>query len=459
MVFFKKTLIQRWNLLDEAWRFAIPAFLAVRLFYAVWSWLILIIQPVAVQNFHFAGENLLTVFDLENSQGYTYRRELAGQTLLFRAADADTLTDLQTGSVWDISTGLAVDGQYKGVRLAPSMTRPSEIFPYYYADRYPFKWLAIWQRFDVNWYLSIAEHGYGSVAGDIHFPPLFPLLIRLLTPLFGSAFLAGLFLGHLASLDAIKLLYETFHEWGGQLAAKRTTSLLLLYPTSFFLFSAYTESLFLVTALLSLRHMRKHSWGWAGFWVFCAILTRLQGVALIIPMIYLMWQERPFFQIRSQGLGLALSGLGGLVYLFVRSMYVKDHIVPLVETNLHARLGSPWDSFWYAIQTLFSGQITFIDLLNLLVVCLFMILLILGWEKIPLEYNLYAAASLLVMVIRIVETQPLNSMLRYSLVLFPSFFILGLAGENPWTRRLIIYTFIPLNLYLSAQFFLWGWVA
>jgi hypothetical protein len=37
--------------------------------------------------------------------------------------------------------------------------------------------------------------------------------------------------------------------------------------------------------------------------------------------------------------------------------------------------------------------------------------------------------------------------------------VLGLAGENRWLRRLIIYTFVPLNLYLSAQFFLWGWVA
>jgi hypothetical protein len=459
MALFKKTLVQYWNILDEAWRFAILTFLAVRLFYALWSLLILSIQPVAVQNVYFAGENLLTVFDLENSQSYTYRRELAGQTLLFHAADAHRLTDLETGSVWDISTGMAIHGQYEGLSLAPSKTSPSEIFPYYHADPYPLKWLAIWQRFDANWYLSIAEHGYGGIPGDIHFPPLFPSLIRILTPLFGSAFLAGLFLAHLASLLAIRLLYETFHEWGGQVAALQTTFLLLLYPTSFFLFSVYTESLFLVTALLSLRQMRKHSWGWAGFWAFCAILTRLQGVALIIPMIYLMWRERLFFRIQNQGFGLALSALGGCVYLFVRTLYETDHILPLVESNLHARLGSPWESYWYAIETLFSGQISFIDLLNFLIVSLFIILLFRGWKRIPLEYSLYAIGSLLLMLIRIVETQPLNSMLRYSLMLFPCFFVLDQAGENPWTRRLIIYTFMPLNLYLSAQFFLWGWVA
>jgi len=97
--------------------------------------------------------------------------------------------------------------------------------------------------------------------------------------------------------------------------------------------------------------------------------------------------------------------------------------------------------------------------LNWFVATLFIILLVIGWRKIPLEYSLYLAFSLLIILIRIVETQPLISMSRYSLTLFPSFFIFGLAGENPWLRRLLLYTFIPLNLYLSAQFFSWGWVA
>jgi hypothetical protein len=60
---------------------------------------------------------------------------------------------------------------------------------------------------------------------------------------------------------------------------------------------------------------------------------------------------------------------------------------------------------------------------------------------------------------RIVETQPLMSMVRYSITLFPSFYVLGLAGENSWIRRAIIYLSILLNLYLSGQFFIWGWVA
>jgi hypothetical protein len=456
---FTKALAQRWKTIDEAWRFAIVAFLVIRIFYILWSWIILMIQPLAVQNIDLSGEHLLTIFNLQNSQAYIYSREINGEGLTFHAESPNIVTDLQTGSLWDISTGTAFEGPLKGFTLSRAKTVPSEIFPYHRAEPYPVRWLAIWQRFDANWYISVAENGYGSIEGDDHFPPIFPLLMRVLKPLFGSAFLAGLFVSHLATLYAIKLLYETFSQWGGNSVAKRATLFVVIYPTSFFLFSVYSESLFLFTALLSLQHMRKRSWGWAGFFAFCAILTRLQGAALIIPMIYLMWRDRPFLGRWVHWFGLALPAFGGLFYLYLRSRQVTDGPVPFIESEWHARLVLPWETYWYAVQTLLSGTFTFIDFLNWAVVTLFMILLVSGWRKMPLEYNLYTAFSLLIILIRIVETQPLISMSRYALTLFPSFFILGLLGENPWPRRLIVYIFVPLHLYLSAQFFLWGWVA
>ena len=456
---FVDQLVKRWKTLDQSWRFAIAAFLIARLFYALWSWMILTVQPLAVQNINLSGEPVLTVFNLQTSEAYTYLREINGQSLTFRASGKDMVTDLQTGSIWDSSTGMALQGHYTGFTLSPSKTPPSEIFPYHQATLHPGGWLAMWQRFDANWYISIADNGYGGIPGDDHFPPLFPMLIRLVQPLFGSTFLGGLFISHLATLYALKLLYDVFLEWGGNSVGKQAVFFMLIYPTSFFLFSVYTESLFLVTVLLSLRSMRTRSWAWAGFWAFCAILNRLQGAALLLPMVYLMWMDYPFLRKPAHGFGLLLPATGGLFYLYLRSRQISNGVVPFVESEWHAHLVPPWETYWYAISTLFSGNFTFVDVLNWAVVTLFIILLILGWKKIPLEYNLYTAGSLLIMLIRIVETQPLISMSRYSLTLFPAFFVLGLVGEKAWIRRLITYTFIPLNMYLSAQFFLWGWVA
>jgi hypothetical protein len=459
IVSLKDTFLQRWKTLDEAWRFAITAFLIVRLFYGLWSWAILTVQPLAIQNTYLFGEPVLTVFSLQTSQARIYLREVNGQILTFRVANSDEVIDLGTGSIWNIYTGTAITGQYTGEMLLPAKAQPSGVFPYFHAKPYPVRWLAIWQRFDANWYISLAEVGYGGIRGDDHYPPLFPILIRLLQPVFGSPFLAGLFISHLATLYIIKLLYDTFSQWREGHPARQATIFFLIYPTSFFLFSVYTESLFLVTVLLAFQQMRKQSWIWAGLWVFCAILTRLQGAALILPMLYLMWQDRPFLRRLSHWFGLGLPAFGGLFYLFLRSRQITDGTIPFVEAEWHARLVPPWETYWYAIQTLVSGRFTFIDLLNWSIVTLFMILLIIGWRKTPLEYNLYTVFSLLIILIRIVDTQPLISMSRYSLMLFPVFFVFGMAGENPWLRRSIIYIFLPLNLYLSAQFFLWGWVA
>ncbi|MEP6894135.1 MAG: glycosyltransferase family 39 protein [Chloroflexota bacterium] len=455
---FINSIKQRWLSLDQSWKFAITAFLIARIFYALWSWVILTIQPIAVHYVVITGKPGVSFLNLYTVNAYTYVREVDGNLLTFRPINKDTVTDLQTGSIWNIYTGEAIRGNYKGIKLVAGIL-PSDMFPYHNVKPYPNAWLALWQRFDANWYTSIAENGYGNINGDDHFPPLYPLLIRLMQPIFGNAFIAGLVISHLATLYVLKLLYDLFNQWGNQISGNQTLLYFLIYPTSYYLFSAYTESLFLLLALLALRSMKQKSWAWAGFWVFCAITTRLQGAALLFPMLYLMWKDRPLFQNLHHWFSLAIAGSGFLFYIFLRSTQVSGNALPFAEPAWHAHLVLPWDTYLYAVRTLLSGNFNHIDLLNWAVVTLFLILLVLGWKKIPLEYSLYTSVSLLIMLIRIVESQPLISMSRYSLTLFPSFFILGLAGENPWRRRIILYTLIALNMYLSSEFFSWGWVA
>lgn len=454
----KNTIKQTWGKLDESWRFAISAFVIARVFFAIWSWVILIIQPIAVHYIGDANNPSVVFLDLYTSQPYAYNRQVDGQTLTFRPVNQTTVTDLQSGSIWEVSTGTAIEGKYKGFKLSPT-TYPSDLFPYHNVAPYPNAWLAMWQRFDANWYTSIAENGYGSIAGDDHFPPLYPLLIHLTTPIFGNGFIAGLIISQLATLYTLKLMVDLFSQWSNFPSGKQTVAYYLLYPTSFFLFSAYTESLFLMTTLLALRSMKNKSWAWAGFWVFCAITTRLQGAALFIPMLYLMWQDQPFLRKLQYWAGLAIAGTGFLFYIFLRSTQVSGNALPFSEPAWRAKLVPPWETYLYAVRTLLSGDFNHIDLLNWMVVTFFILLLIIGWKQIPIEYNLYTAFSLLIMLIRIVETQPLISMSRYSLTLFPSFFILGQAGKHPWRRRILIYSFIALNMFLSSEFFGWGWVA
>lgn len=456
----KTAVVQRWQSLDESWRFAISVFVIARLLFGLWSWVVYTIQPVAVQNFELAGEPILSVFRLRDSQHAIYLRQVNGETLSFRAFSLDLIMDQQTGTLWSISNGAAVQGQYSAARLSPpARTEISNIFPYQGTTPHPGRWLAMWQRFDANIYVSIAENGYGRIPGDNHFPPLFPLLIRVSQPLFGSAYLAGLLISHLAALYMLKLLYDVYSEWGGVENGKRSLLFFVVYPTFFFFFSAYSESVFLVCTLLALRNMKTPSWPWAGFWIFCAILTRLQGAALLIPMLYLMRADPPFLRKFSHWAGLFLTGLGGLFYLFLRALEGTGSVLPTVESEWQARLAVPGETYLYAIRTLAAGSASIIDLLNFVIATIFLLLIIVGWRNIPMEYNVFMAVNMLIILSRVVETQPLNSMLRFSLTLFPAFYTLGLIGKQPLARRIIVYASVLLALYLSGQFFIWGWVA
>src|SRR4030095_16483442 len=197
---------QTWEKLDQSWRFAITAFLVARIFYAVWSWIILTIQPIAIHYFEADGEPAAIFLNLHTIRAHTYLREVNGRILTFRATSKDTVSDLQTNSLWDVRTGIALGGVFKAYVLSPA-SLPPYLFLYFDVKPYPNAWLGLWQRFDAIWYTSIAEYGYGAIAGDHAFPPIFPLLINFLKPVFGNAFLAGLFISHVSTLYASKIMY------------------------------------------------------------------------------------------------------------------------------------------------------------------------------------------------------------------------------------------------------------
>jgi hypothetical protein len=455
----KESLRSFFASIPPSWRFAVIAFVILRGFYTIWSFVILAVYPLTVQNFEISNLPVVLTFSLHTSQRAIYLRNVDGQALTFRPIDANFMSDTQTGSIWDVKTGESVNGAYIGKSLVNESEALEGVISYLGVKAYPISWLAIWQRYDANWYLSIAEFGYGKVPGTFHFPPLFPLLIRFASLLTGNTFIAGLLISHLAVLFTIKLLYDLFHEWMPAPLAKRAIVYFLVFPTSFFLFSVYSESIFLVFVLMYMQSMKKKSWVWAGFWAFCAILTRLQAVALIPALLYLIYQDKPFLKKPSHWVSLTFPAIAGFIYLLMRQQGGEGNVVPTVESVWHANLIPPWETYGYALRVIASGQATFIDFLNWFIATLFIFMLVIGWRKLPIQYSLYTAGSLFIILTRIVETQPLISMTRYALTLFPMFILLGLIGEKPILNRLILYPMVLLNIFLCARFWMWGWVA
>ena len=126
--------------------------------------------------------------------------------------------------------------------------------------------LGSWLRWDTICYLIIAETGYTVHAGLTVWPPLYPLLIRLVSFLVTPPLVGALVISSITTWLAFILLYVFIAESHGEGTARDTLFLYTVYPLAFFLVAGYTESLFLVLVIGSLMSARRKKWIWSGSW-------------------------------------------------------------------------------------------------------------------------------------------------------------------------------------------------
>lgn len=453
-----------WLTAHPAWRWALGVYLVARVLYSLWAIVIVVLNPLVVSNLDLFGVPVVAAFDLRTSEHAAFSRVVGERALHFRAGPSN-LADIETASTWDMS-GRAIAGTMAGNTLAQAAYSTEDVYPYRGVATSDSWLLAPWQRFDTNWYIKIAERGYSADDGSMVYLPLYPLLIRAVgVLLMGNDLLAALLVSNLALIGALYLLYELVRERWGVEVAGRTLVYLLVFPTAFFLFAAYTESLFFFLSLAALREGSRSNWALAGVLGALAALTRLQGVLLIIPLGYLWWVARARSKTGSARdwrgaalllMPLATAGFLGFLYLFVGNA----ELLAAYEGLLHAHFVMPWDNVVAGLALVRNGSAGFADVVNLAATFSFagMLVVLSIRNTIPRAWLLYAAVMFLAPLFRMTTTQPLVSMARYVLVLFPIFIVWADWGRNTWVNRLVVYLGLSLSLYLSAQFIMWGWV-
>jgi hypothetical protein len=342
--------------------------------------------------------------------------------------------------------------------------------------------LGPWQRFDTMHYLSIARQGYANVADSV-FPPLFPLAMRLAASLPGlflppgqTYLLGGIIVSNLAFIGSLALLYRLTAAEIDPAAAGRTVIYLAFFPTGFFLLAAYTESLFLFFSLAALWAAR-HGRAWpAGLWGFLASLTRLTGWILLVPLAYEYgrrhcgrWQggngkwQLAIGRYRLS-LGATLTScllplLGSLLFILVRWWLGLPPLPDVYRHFWYQTTSFPGADLWTAGRLMVAGEAAFTLYLDFAATLFLAGTTLLAFRRLGPTFGLYSAMLLLFMLLPASELKPLFSFSRYALVFFPTFMLMGLAGRNRWLSRLILYSSLALYLYLSGQFFMWGWVA
>lgn len=274
-------------------------------------------------------------------------------------------------------------------------------------------WAAPWFRFDAQWYIELAQHGYhwGSLGvANTNFMPLYPALIRLFTPLaLGSAWLSALLVANVASLLAFVLLWRWARTRWDEKIALRALLLVAVFPFSFFLITPYAESLFLALAVATFILADEGRWEAAAVTAGLSTITRPVGAAVVLALIVMAWQRAGRRQQLQSVLAIAplllFAGYLGIAFghpfgflTYHSQGWVPPHgsLLTTIGEQFHTRL-TPFDRVDAALAVLFLGSGLF------------------AWKRLGAGYGVYVLAGCLMPLVH-----GLVSMDRYVIVLFPA---------------------------------------
>ena len=342
--------------------------------------------------------------------------------------------------------------------------------------------LDVWARWDSDWYLRIAHHGYAKGASTAFFP-LYPMVVRVLGHVFGGHYVvAGVVVSLAACLGSFALLFSLGKRLLDGAAAHRSLVLLAVYPMSLFLQAVYAESLYLMLALACFVLAERRRFVGAAAAAGLAMLTRSAGIALlpalvvfawraenrmrafcsllVAPLIFGLWPlllwhsvSDPFAFLHSQhDWGRHLSAAGPFGGLWDGLLASKRGVSYVVHAHLPAPPlpGAPETSpLQVAVQNI-SGFAYVLVLLGLAAV---------AWRKLGHAYGLFAVGSLAIALSVPTSVRPLLSISRFGLAIFPIFFALATLTANPRRYTAVLAISALLCGIAVAQWAHYEWVA
>jgi hypothetical protein len=362
----------------------------------------------------------------------------------------------------------------------------------------------------------------GSVtASRTAFFPLYPLGVRMLSDLGPAPVIAGVLLslvalaGGLYGLHRLTTLEVARLGLGGHGEVARLTVLLTAFAPMAFYFSAiYTESLYLALSVGVFLCARRGRWASAATFGALAAATRSNGVVLVVPMalLYLYGPRddrlpdraagagravgarlsagllvhglRPRYRVRGDALWLALVGVGLGLYMAHLALAGGDPLAPFhAEGVWNRHFAGPFGGVWGATKAAFEGvrQLLsmqrhhvyyrlaggdpFIDAGHNLLLFVFLLAAVGAMvgvlRSLPLAYGVYAIGALALPLSYPVAAQPLMSLPRFLVVLFPLSMWLAMR-LTPRSRALTRVVLVASGLAMAffvGEFSTWHWVA
>lgn len=328
-------------------------------------------------------------------------------------------------------------------------------------------WIWGFGNFDGVHYLRIVTMGYESSQYTQAFFPAYPLFIKLIT-LYSGNYLISLISTNIIFLISLIILYKLIEIDFSKKIALYSVFLLIIFPTSFYFGSIYSESLFLFFTVSFIYLLRKKNYLAAGVYGLLACSTRILGLWLI--PIYLL---EIYFEYRNKNigkevaikiiLGCLLIPVGLLLYMLYLGFNFNDFILFLnsqpafgAERSSFPIVSTPQVFFRY-IKILLSVPVNSLIFFNAILEFIFtlfsLILLIVSFRKIRFSYWLFSMGCWITPTL----TGTFSSMPRYILMMF---LLLPVLANFPKKYFILLsLLFIILGMILTGLFTRGYWVA
>ena len=311
----------------------------------------------------------------------------------------------------------------------------------------------VWARWDSDWYVQIAQHGYIWPSSRPAFFPLYPLLVGPLGHLLGGhTVLAGVVVSLAACAGSFVLLDKLALLKLGEEGARRALLFLAIFPTTLFLGAVYSESLYLMLSLAAFLLAERGRFWSAGVAGGLAALTRPVGLALVPALAILAW--------RSPDRQRALSGVATIPLLFslyplVLWLWIGHPLAFLAaQKGIWRRHFSGWGPFGGFVEGIEQHAVK-----DVLVALVLVVLAFVAWKKLGAAYGTYALVSLALPLSWPSDTHALWSIARFGLVLFPIVLTLAALSTTRWRTALLALGLAAFCIDSVVKWALWYWVA
>ncbi len=324
----------------------------------------------------------------------------------------------------------------------------------------------MWARHDSGWYYTIVKYGYymrgdtETTQSNIAFFPLYPFLVKLVSsikPNAGVNFIlfCGIALSNLFAAVSLTLLTKLIRQMGfDDATADRSAWYLAFFPTSLFLSSFYTESLYLMLSVGMFLAAARDKWWLAGACGFLLALTRSNVVtaAVAVAVLYMEKRNWDFRKIRWDVLWIGLMPLGLVLFLAGLMPITGDFwaTVQIHDAWSHQFMW-PWETFLNPI-----GPVPVNTPINQGLTLIFLALALVALTRLPHKaYGVYCLLSIFMFL----STGIFYSTARYLMVLFPAFIILSLWGKNRMVDRTVLAVSAVLMAVMMVSWVRFYWLA